>query len=308
MVQDNHLRTYGDLSRVEDVVLRAIEILTATEKKIQKMLGYSEAKDTIHHYQVDVLKAVGSSAVPESGDYTLGARTTPTRLTNLIEIIAIPFAVTRTQQEVQHYQGKNELSRQVEKAIMEWSNDFEYDLVRSTLVSGASGTAPKMSGIIEAVSKSTNHTSHTSGTAYSASIQDSLMADNYTNSNGDVATDLFVGSKLREVIDGFTAKTNQVVNNTKGITTIIKTVSSYETAFGTINIHTHRYIQQSGDATGRVLCLNPTKLKIAWLRKPYIDTGLARNGDYDKRAIVGKPTLEVHNQDTHFFADGFNID
>ena len=108
---------------------------------------------------------------------------------NIIENVAIPFRVSRTQQAIQHYQGENELSRQTTKALKEWGNDAEFDLVRATLTSGASGTAPKLSGIIEAISKSTNHTSHSSGTVWDVTILDGLMKDNWDNSSGDVATD-----------------------------------------------------------------------------------------------------------------------
>jgi len=279
---DNILRSYGDVSAKEDVVLNAIEILTAKETQIFNMLGKTSAINTIHAYLVDTLDTAASLAVAESGDYTASALTTPTRLTNIVENVVKNFKVSRTQQRVAHYQGQNELSRQVNKALMDWANGAEFDLVRSTLTSGASGTVPTLSGIIEAISKSTNTTAHNSGTVWNATILDALMKDNYDNSNGDVATDLFMGSFLRKATDGFTQKSNVVVNNPGGQTSIVRTVTTYETAFGTLNIRTHRYVQQSGDATGRVLAIRPDKLKIAFLEKPYIDTGLARSGDYDK--------------------------
>ena len=87
----------------------------------------------------------------------------------------------------------------------------------------------------------------------------------------------------------------------------MNTISTYETSFGTINIHVHRYVQQSGDATGRALAIRPEKLKVAMLEKPQIDTNLARSGPYDFRAVAGQHTLEVHNQDSNWFSDGFNI-
>lgn len=161
-------------------------------------------------------------------------------------------------------------------------------------------------GIIEAISKSTNTTAHTSGTVWSATILDGLIADNYDNSNGDLATDLFMGSYLRKATDDFTQKTNVVVNG-PGVSTIVRTVSTYQTAFGTLNIHTHRYVQQSGDATGRVLAIRPEKLKVAFLENPYIDNDVARTGTAKKRSVNGSMTLEVRNQDSNFFASGFNI-
>ena len=133
------------------------------------------------------------------------------------------------------------------------------------------------------------------------------MKNNWDNSNGDVATDLFVGSFLRNAIDGFTAKSNVVVNNPGGATAIVKTVTTYETAFGTLRVQKHRYVQQSSDATGRVLAVNPQKLKIAYLAKPFIKK-LAESGDYTNEAVIGEMTLEVHNQDACWFASGFDKD
>ena len=307
MAEDKILRTYGDVSVKEDVVLNAIEILTARETQIFNMLGKVGSISTIHIYLTDTLAAAASAAVNETGDYTAGTLTTPSRLTNLIEIVARPYKVGRTTQEVAHYQGSNELQRQTKKELQNWGNAAEFDLVRSTLTSGLSGTTPKMDGVINSISTYASNavTVQTSGTAWSASILDGLMRDNYDNSNGDVATDLFMGSGLRKKTDEFTQKSNIVVNNPGGQTTLVRTISTYETSFGTLRIHTHRYIQQTTDANARILAIRPEKMKVAFLKKPFVDTGLARSGDYDFRAIVGKFTLEMHNAPSCFFADGY---
>lgn len=304
MAVDSILRSYGDSSAKEDVVLNAVEILTAKETQIFNMLGKTTAIATVHSYLTDTLRTAATAAVEEAADYTASANTTPTRLTNIVQISAINYKVSKTQQDLSHYHGQDELSRQTEKALMDWGNSVEFDLLRQTLASGASGTAPKLMGLIQATSKANNHTTHTSTTVWSASILDGLMRINYDNSNGDVATDLFLGSWLRTVTDGFAQKSNVVVNS-PGISTIVRTVSTYETALGTLRLHTHRYIVQSTDAHDRVFALRPEKFKVAFLRKPYVDTGLARSGDYDNRAIVGKWTLETHNQNSAWFADGF---
>jgi hypothetical protein len=308
MADTRTLMSYGDVSAREDVVMNAVEILTAKENYFLTRLGRTKAIDTVHHYLTDTLATAASQAVGEGESYTALERSTPSRLTNVVENIAIPFKVSRTQQEIDHYHGQDELKRQTQKALAEFANAAEFDLVRSTLVSGVSGTAPKMSGIIEAISKSSNTTAHTSGTAWSASILDGLMRDNWDNSNGDIATELHMGSFLRSKTDDFTQKSNVVVNNAAGQTTIVRTVSTYQTAFGTLQINTHRYLQQSADATGRVLAVNPSKLALAFLKMPYIDTELARDGDFDFYAVAGKMTLEVQNQDSNWFASGFDKD
>jgi len=283
-----------------------VEILTATETYFLNNLGKTAAKDMVHITLTDTLRTAASGAVAEGGDYTMGARTTPSRLTNVIEVIAIPFAVTRSQQQIQKHTGENELSRQTTKALIEWGTAAEFDLVRSSVASGASGTTPKMSGILEAISLAETYSAQTSGTAFAATILSAMMQDSYDDSNGDVATDIFLGSYLRNVMDTFTQK-NQTTVYSDDVAKIRNATTTYSTSFGDLVVHNHRYLNQSGDATGRALMLRPDKLKIAYLERPFIDNGLARSGDYDKRAVVGKLTIEVRNQTGHVFQDGYNI-
>lgn len=304
MAADNIQRTYGDATIKTDIVLDSVEIISAKEDGIFAMLGKTNAIAMTHSYPVDTLASAGTQAVAQGADFTYLARTAPSLLSNIVEEVAIPIKVTVPQMTVQHYHGQNELDRQLAKGLIEFSNAVEFDLVRSTLVSGVSGTTAKMSGIIEATSKSTNHTSHTSGTVFSATILDGLMVLNWNNSNGDVATDLFVGGVMKRVVDSFTQKTNSLVNipDARGI---VRTVTTYETSMGTITLHKHRYVQQSSDATSRVLAIRPEKLKVAFLSKPTILDNLSVAGAYMPKAVYGSLTLETRNQDSNFYADGF---
>jgi len=305
----NIVNTYGDVSIKDDVVLNAVEILTARESQVMNMLGKTGAIATVHSYLTDELLAPASQAVAEEGDYTMSNRRTPARKTNIVQITAIPVSVSRTQQEVSHYHGRNELERQTEKGLMEFGNSFEFDLVRSTLTSGVSGTVPKMEGIIAHISKSTNTTAHTSGTTFNPSHFEGLMKNQWVNSNGEVATDLLMSAGTRKRMDDATQKSNVVVNNPNSVTNIVRMTSTYTTSFGTVSIHTHRYVFRSGtDATDRILGINRNKGAVAWLKMPYIDRDLARSGDYDRFAVVGKGTFECHNADSFFFASGFAIE
>lgn len=304
MAVQNAVQTYGDSTIKTDIVLDSVEIISAREDGIFSMLGKTNAIAMVHSYPVDTLQTAASAAVQQATDFTYLARTTPTLLTNIVEEVAIPIRVSRPQIAVQHYHGQNELDRQLAKGLMEFTNAVEFDLVRATLASGVSGTVATMSGIIQATSKSTNHTSHTSGTVFSATILDGLMQNCWSNSNGDVATDLFIGGIMKRVTDNFIQKTNVVVNS-PDIRGIVKTVTTYETAMGTLTIHKHRYVQQAGDATARILAIRPEKLKVAFLDKPTVLTDLATSGAYTPRAVYGSLTLETRNQDSNFFADGF---
>ena len=305
MATDNILRTYGDQS-IKESVLGLVEYLTEKEMWFLNNLPKSKAIAATHSTLVDTYRAAGSQAVEETGDSTALALTTPTRISNVVEHIAIPFKVGKFTQEVERYTGENELVRETTKAVIEWGRAAEYDILRSTLVSGASGVAPKMKGILEGISKSTNVSAHASGTEFSASILRAIMKDNYVNSNGDIATDLFVGPYLRMKIDEFTQKTNVVVYGVEA-NKIVQGVSVFETSFGPLKIHTHRYLNIDGtDATGRVLGIRPEKFGIAYVREPKIND-LAAQGDYDFKEVRGDLTLEIKNQDSNFLHTGFFI-
>lgn len=171
-------------------------------------------------------------------------------------------------------------------------------------MSGVSGTVPKMEGIIAHISKSTNTSVQTSGTVWSASILKGIMKDNIDNSNGDVATDVYMGSYLKDKTDDFTNKTTNV-NTGSNQKTIVLATDVFETGLGKVAVKFHRYVQQSTDATARVLGVRPEKHEIAVLEETYEDTDLARSGPYDKRAITGSFTLATRNQDSNWFQSGF---
>lgn len=301
------LLTYGDVSAREDVVLNAVEILTAQENQVMNILGKTKAINMVHSFLTDVLLTPGSLAVEQGADFTLSTLTTPTRLTNIVQEVAKAILVARPQEVIQHYSGVNETERQTTKGLKDWGNAVEFDLIRSTLASGVSGTVAKMSGIEQAISKSTTFSAQISGTIFSATILDGIMVNCWTNSNGDVATDVFVGGTMKRIMDNFTQKTNSLVNIPGGPTTIVRTVTTYETSMGTITLHKHRYVFQSGtDATNPILGIRPEKLKIAYLDMPYIKE-LAQSGAYTKKAIYGSMTLETRNQDSNFYQTGFNL-
>jgi hypothetical protein len=147
MAVEHVLQTYGDLSR-KDSVLPLVEILTAKENHLLNKLGKVTATDTIHWSMTDTLRTAATASISEGGDYTYLERTTPARLTNLVQFMAIPFRVTRAQSLSEKYTGQDELARQTTKAIIDWGNAAEFDILRSTLVSGISGTTPKMNKLL----------------------------------------------------------------------------------------------------------------------------------------------------------------
>lgn len=299
MAADNYIRSFGDVSIREDV-LGAIETLTAVENAFLTKLGKTDAIATTHAVLTDTLRTAQSRAVAEGADATILAGTTPSRVNNVVETVAIPFAVTGIQEAVEHYHGENELVRQTTKAMKDWGNAAEFDIVRGTLTSGASGTAATMAGVIAKIT--TNATAHTSGTTLNMSHILGLLQNVYDNGNGEMVTDIFVGGTLKRRISSFTTSNTKFVQAPEKV--VVEAVDVIETDFGRIRLNLHRYVQTASDATGRILGVNMDKWKLAYLRKPFIQD-LAKSGDYAKKQVIGDLTLEARNEAVNFFASGF---
>jgi len=297
----NVLRSFGDAS-VKESVLDVIEILTAEETNFLTSLGRDRGVNTVHSVLTDTLLTPASLAVAEGADASLSGLTTPSRDTNIMEIVAKSYGVSGTQRAAEHYGFGDEFTYQTTKAMKDWKNAAEFDIVRSTLVSGASGTAAKMAGIIAKVS--TNNTSQTSGTVFSESILNGLLQDVWDNSNGDgAATDLYIGARMKRKISGFAGRTgSQTI--TKDMVTAVNSIDFYISDFGTHRIHLHRYVQQSSDATDRILGVNPEHWGLAFLREPRVED-LAKTGDSTRAQVIGELTVEAKNETTSFFADGY---
>lgn len=293
------LRTYGDSSIVRDVQAE-IELLSPTENLFLNSLGKTTAKAMVHQYQTDTLRTAASAAANEYTEFTPLESSSATLVANVVERVEIAFSVTDAQNLVTHESGENEFARQSAKRMMDWSNAAEFDLVRGSLTSGASGTAPVMNGIIASIS--TNATSHTSGTVFSETILLGLLQTTYDNGN-KFSTDVVCGAHIKRKISGFTmgiTKNVEVAGRRAGAI-----VQLYESDFGTVNVHLHRYVQVSADATARVLGVNMDSLKVAYLRE-------AQMVEYAKRAssrdavIDGYLTLENRNEASCFYSDGFH--
>ncbi len=299
MAADIILRTFGDAAAKEDV-LGLIENLTATENTFLNGLGKTSAIATVHSTLKDTLRTAQSRAVAEAADATLLANSTPSRVTNVVETVAIPFGVSGVQDAIDHFNGQTESVRQTRKALTDWGNAAEFDIVRGTLTSGASGTAAVMKGIISWIS--TNSTTQTSGTTFNATQLQNILADVYDKGNGEQITDIFVGSLMKRRISSFTAGATKFMMVSDK--TVVDAVDVYDSDFGRLRVHLHRYVQQSGDATGRVLGVNMDKWKLAYLRKPFIQD-LAVSGDYMKKQVIGDLTLEARNEAVNFYMEGF---
>lgn len=295
------LRSYGDTSVVESVQAE-IEILSPKENFVFNNATKSVARNTVHQWQDDTLDAAGSAVATEYRAFTPDTLTVPTLRTNLVQHIYKAVSVSEVQNMVTHHSGQKEFSRQIAKKMIAWTNAAEHDLVRSSLVSGASGTAPRMNGIIQLITS--NATTHTSGTVFSESVCLGLLALTWANSSGDTATDALVGSVIKRRMSAFTTGITKNIEASERKAGQV--VQVYESDYGTVNVHLHRYIQLAADATARFLAVNMSKLYVAQLNGEGVKMTEQGVRATSRDAVInGYITLEDRQQQSHVFSSGF---
>lgn len=304
MATDNLLRTYGDTSIAEDV-LDMVEMLSPAEDTLFRTLGKSVARAMTHEWLVDTL-ATTAAAGEEAAAFSATALNNPSRSVNVVETINLDFGVSDAQRAVDHYGFADRFAYEQQKALKGWRNAAEADLLRGSLVSGASGTAAKMAGIINCIS--TNVTAYASGTVLNQSILDHWLAQGWESGNGEPVTDIYVGSMMKRRISTFSGRSGTQFVIPADAERLITTTSGYVSDFGDTSIHLHRYAQANlagtADATGRVIGINADKFKIAYLITPKVEMYGKRGATTDARA-TGSLTLESLNQPTSFFISGF---
>lgn len=295
--------THASDSSVKEDVLDMIEQISAKADELLGTLGKSVAISPTHQWLNDTYRTPASAAVAEGADATLVSLSTPTRSSNLTEIISLPIGVSGTQQATAHYGMGNTLAYYTMKTMQEWKNAAEFDLLRSTLVTGVSGTTQKMAGVIAFIT--TNVSVYASGTVFSETILNGAFQMNWENSNGQTATDIYVGGVMKRKISSFAGRSGSQFVAPLYQNTVANTVTKYLSDFGEHNVHLHRLVSIAGtDATDRVLGLRNDKWRIAYLRTPRIEE-LAKTGDSEKRMLIGELTLECLNEPTNFFLSGF---
>lgn len=304
MATDNLLRTYGDTSIAEDV-LDLVEMLSPTEDTLFRTLGKSVAKNTVHQWLVDTL-ATTAAAAEEASQFSGSALNNPSRSTNLVEKVDLDFGVSDTQRAVDHYGFADRFVYEQEKALKSWRNFAESEMLRGSLVSGASGTSTQMAGIINCIS--TNATAETSGTVFNQSILDGHLANGWQNGNGEAVSDVYVGAILKRRISQFSGRSGTQFIIPADQERLITTTSGYVSDFGDLQVHLHRYMSQNysatADATARVLGIAASKFKIAYLINPKVEIFGRRGSTTDARA-TGSLTIESLNEKTSFFASGY---
>jgi len=288
--------TYDDNSIREDL-LDIITNIDPQETQLMSGLGTSTARDIEHQWLTDTLKSVASNAYVEGVDATYPDRTDPARLRNYCQIMRVGYDVSDTERAVNNAGFSDRYTYEASKALKEWKNDAEYELMRGSLVCGSGSAARQLRGVKRFL-WSYNWTNESG-----VSLTDTLLNDRFQDvwDDGTQIDALYVPMYHKRKISAFTAGATK--NFDQSDRRLVLAIDIYQAdAAQNVKLFAHRYVRVSGDTNYDVVGLDEEKFRIAYLRKPFTRE-LAKTGDSTKGEIVGELTLEVLHQNAGFWAE-----
>lgn len=243
-------------------------------------------------FLTDSLRAAADNAFEEGAAATDKTLTTPSRSYAIVQNLQEHYHVSGRQQSVNHAGMANMLSYQGVKAMKQWRQDLERALVLGTAVSGASGTAPKMDGILAKLVAGSTATK-SSGTTLSEAVFNDLLSLAYSyNVN---LREVYGNMYVKRTVNGFS--TNITRNIDAAARRQVNLVDVYDSEVGTVALFKERNFPQAASKTvygNDFVAIDPDYFQVGWLRPPREYT-LGKDGDRERRLIVGEATLIVRS-------------
>lgn len=316
-VPTNTLQTFTQTNIREDLINDIFNV-DPIKTPLLNMAKKTEAKQTFHEWDVDVLAAQDTTNAAVQGDNPTNQVLAPTgRLGNYTQISRKTIQIAGTSQAVVAAGGTNKMGYQLQKKAKELKRDMEGILTANTArASGSASVAGKSAGLptwlqnnvvsasgagtvttgVSTVGSSTfgNGTatySYSGSTGVSEANVKSVLQKIYSAS-GDSPDYILVSPTNKQNVSAFTGpgtRFNEVED------AVLKTkVDAYDSDFGLVKIIPDIFLARSGD----MYFINSQYLAVAYLR-PFQTIPLAKTGDSDQKMLLVEYTLEMRNEHAH---------
>lgn len=298
------LQTYQDNTRRESL-LDMIMDASPDRNPLVTMFGVSKASNTVHSWVEEYLaRPTSVNTAVEGSDATFADLTAPARRTNVTQTIRETFRVTDTERATNVVGGQDPYEYQMNKAMKGWKNNLEYAIINGAFASGASGSAPQMSGINSIVTS--HYTARNSGTSLSEAEFNDMVLDVALDVGNDNVFDMVVtGLRLRNALSSFTASSTKFIDSSDK--KLINAVQVYESNSGVHRLFGHLDVPSAAATPGpMVYGLKESAWKVAYLREP-VHIELAKTGSATKGMIEGDATLEFRTERANARRSGYLI-
>jgi Family of unknown function (DUF5309) len=284
----NTFQTYQAIGNREDLI-DVVSNIAPRDTWLLNNAGKSRATAVLHEWTNDTLKTPAANATIEGDDATATAITAKVRQNNYCQIVRNTYVISDTQIAVSTVGGDEEAYQKRLKMI-EVARDIEYAMLINTgAVSGASGTARQMKGVLGWIS--TNVTTGT-GTG-NETLTESMLNDNLQLiwAQGGMPSNILTGAGQKRKISAFTTNTRFVNADEK---TLVSAVDVYQSDFGQLKVNLSTIMNSA--ASDKLIVFGDMNLwNAAWLR-PINYEELGRTGGARKFMIEAEMTLESRQE------------
>jgi hypothetical protein len=257
------------------------------------------ARNTLHEWQTDSLRASAANAHIEGDATSAEARTATTRLGNYTQIFKNAVVVPDTDEGLNKAGRAAEIAYQTLKIAKEQKLDIEKALFdNNARAAGSSTVARELAGApawlttnitntgtggSDATGDGTDARTDGTQTAFSQTDFDSCMQSIWEN--GGNPDTVYLSAFQMNVALGFTGNNNQRSSVQAGDERVVKSLAVYVTPWGTVEFVPSR------ENRGRdVFIMQDDMWEVATLR-PTKNVELAKNGDNTTRKVLTELTL-----------------
>ena len=304
MAQPSNTFDSYDAVGIREDLADYITNISPEETPFMTKSGTSRARNTLHEWQTDSLRASAANAHIEGDATTANAATATTRLGNYTQIFKNAVVVPDTDEGLDKAGRAREIAYQVLKIAKEQKLDIEKALFdNNARVAGSSTVARELAGAPSWLTSNITNTgtggadptgdgtdARTDGTqtAFSQTDFDSCMQSIWEN--GGNPDTVYLSAFQMNVALGFTGNNNQRSSVQAGDERVIKSLAVYVTPWGTVEFVPSR------ENRGRdVFIMQDDMWEVATLR-PTKNVQLAKTGDNTTRQVVTELTLVCKNE------------
>jgi hypothetical protein len=277
---------------IKEIVMSEVANLIATDRPLMSLLGVEDVESTFVERLEDTLGSRGHNAISEGQPFTAPDLTTASRLGFHVQRFAEWGQVSDEQRDTAHY-NEDPFSYQVGKKTDEMLNDVEHALHRGTVVSGASGTARQLEGLISVfnVAGTVTFQTNSSGTTFTeqefiARLQ--VFKDQNLTTTPRVA---LVNSWLKRSISEFSTKVTRNVNADDARQILL--IERHTSDFGDVDVVYTRDQLNAASATvqgNSFIVIDPEMFSTGWFKRPTFEQ-LTRDGFRDRFQMTTQLTL-----------------
>src|SRR5210317_177249 len=268
--------------------------------------GKSRARNTLHEWQTDSLRASTTNAHIEGDETTAEARTATTRLQNATQIFKNAVVVPDTDEGLDKAGRAREIAYQTLKIAKEQKLDIEKALFdNNARVAGNSTTARELAGAPAWLTSNTSFGANeganptgdgtdartdetTTLIAFDQDRFDGVMQSIWEN-GGNPDTVYLSAFQMNKAL-AFTGNNNQRSAVQAGDERVIKSLAVYVTPWGTIE-----FMPSRENRSRDVFIMQDDMWEVATLR-PTKNVALAKTGDNTTRQVVTELTLVCKNE------------